>query len=119
MQWLVDTSPRSRPWTVERMIGEIVAVWFSSVHQLAMVDVVSTSASSTVWLRLRKSTVFAIEDLCTFSEFVDPLREEAGRQPVSADGMPLLDSFLKESARFSSIDAGKLLFQTVEIGAEI
>lgn len=38
MQYLIDTSPRSNPWTVSRMIGEIMAVWFSSVHQLAMVE---------------------------------------------------------------------------------
>ncbi|KAK9652185.1 hypothetical protein HCH54_002148 [Aspergillus fumigatus] len=37
MQWLIDTSPRKIPWTPTRMVGEIVAVWFGSVHQLAMV----------------------------------------------------------------------------------
>ncbi|KAL8868329.1 MAG: hypothetical protein Q9198_008216, partial [Flavoplaca austrocitrina] len=36
MQYLIDTSPRKAPWTVQRTIGEIMAVWFSSVHQLAM-----------------------------------------------------------------------------------
>lgn len=37
MQYLIDTSPRKAPWSVQRTIGEIMAVWFSSVHQLAMV----------------------------------------------------------------------------------
>lgn len=37
MQWLIDTSPRVNPWPPERMMGEIMAVWFGSVHQLAMV----------------------------------------------------------------------------------
>ncbi|KAL6820465.1 cytochrome P450 [Trichoderma sp. SZMC 28015] len=37
MQWLIDTSPRKNPWTPARMVGEIMAVWFGSVHQLAMV----------------------------------------------------------------------------------
>lgn len=37
MQYLIDTSPRKTPWSVQRTIGEIMAVWFSSVHQLAMV----------------------------------------------------------------------------------
>ncbi|PON28687.1 cytochrome P450 [Trichoderma gamsii] len=36
MQWLIDTSPRKNPWTPARMVGEIMAVWFGSVHQLAM-----------------------------------------------------------------------------------
>ena len=39
MQWLIDTSPRKVPWTLERMIGEIMALWFGSVHQLAMVRI--------------------------------------------------------------------------------
>lgn len=58
MQWLIDTSPRSNPWTVERMVGEIVAVWFSSVHQPAI------------------TVTFALEDLCLFPEYVGPLRQE-------------------------------------------
>ncbi len=37
MQWLIDTSPRKSPWSSARMVGEIMAVWFGSVHQLAMV----------------------------------------------------------------------------------
>jgi len=38
MQWLIDTSPRKDPWSPARMVGEIMAVWFGSVHQLAMVS---------------------------------------------------------------------------------
>jgi hypothetical protein len=38
MQWLIDTSPRKNLWSLERMVGEILAVWFGSVHQLAMVS---------------------------------------------------------------------------------
>ncbi|RAK94386.1 cytochrome P450 [Aspergillus costaricaensis CBS 115574] len=37
MQWLIETSPRKTQWTTARMVGEIIAVWFGSVHQLAMV----------------------------------------------------------------------------------
>lgn len=87
MQWLIVTSPRSNPWTVERMVGEIMAVWFSSVHQLAM------------------TTVFALVDLCAFPDHVDALREEAKTAAVTAEGLPLLDSFLQESVRYNSIDA--------------
>ena len=106
MQWLVDTSPLSSPWTVERMIGEIIAVWFSSVHQLAMVN---TPFLDHTIAHMSKSSVFAIEDICFFTKHVDPLRQELSEQPVSANGLPLLDSFLKESARFTSIDASKVL----------
>jgi len=37
MQWVIDTSPRKITWTTERMIGEILALWFGSVHSLAIV----------------------------------------------------------------------------------
>ncbi|KAH7325055.1 cytochrome P450 [Stachybotrys elegans] len=37
MQWIIDTSPRKNPWTTSRTVGEIMALWFGSIHQLAMV----------------------------------------------------------------------------------
>ncbi|EHK23856.1 uncharacterized protein TRIVIDRAFT_200187 [Trichoderma virens Gv29-8] len=36
MQWLIDTSPRKNLWTPAKIAGEIMAVWFGSVHQLAI-----------------------------------------------------------------------------------
>ncbi|KAL9038664.1 MAG: hypothetical protein Q9180_002997, partial [Flavoplaca navasiana] len=92
MQYLIDTSPRKTPWTVQRTIGEIMAVWFSSVHQLAM------------------AATFALEDLCVHPECVEPLRQELeenmnGAAVLDLDAFPLLDSFLKESSRLSVSDA--------------
>ncbi|KKO98194.1 cycloheximide-inducible-1 [Trichoderma harzianum] len=55
MQWLIDTSPRKNPWTSARMVGEIMAVWFGSVHQLAM------------------TSTYAIQDLCLHPEDVERL----------------------------------------------
>ncbi|KAI4141695.1 MAG: hypothetical protein L6R39_005229 [Caloplaca ligustica] len=92
MQYLIDTSPRKPQWSVSRTIGEIMAVWFSSVHQLAI-------AGS-----------FALEDLCLHPECIEPLRGEvedyADPTAVSdLNALPLLDSFLKESSRLSVSDA--------------
>ncbi|KAI4224901.1 MAG: hypothetical protein L6R36_004327 [Xanthoria steineri] len=92
MQYLIDTSPRKAPWSVQRTIGEIMAVWFSSVHQLAM------------------AATFALEDLCLHPESVEPLRHELeenadGAAVLDLDAFPLLDSFLKESSRLSVSDA--------------
>ncbi|KAI1113070.1 hypothetical protein F5Y14DRAFT_419511 [Nemania sp. NC0429] len=28
----METSPKTRPWTVKRVIHELIAVWFGSVH---------------------------------------------------------------------------------------
>ncbi|KAB8076861.1 cytochrome P450 [Aspergillus leporis] len=92
MQWLIDTSPRKNPWSTPRMVGEIMAVWFGSVHQLAM------------------TTTYAIEDLCLHSEYVEPLRNEIYQWAANTCGrdvekMPLLDSFVKESIRCTNSDA--------------
>lgn len=37
MQWLIDTSPKKNPWSVTRAVDEVLAVWFGSVPQLAIV----------------------------------------------------------------------------------
>ncbi|KAI5857355.1 cytochrome P450 [Durotheca rogersii] len=94
VQWLIETSPRKNPWSTGRMIGEIMAIWFSSVHQLAI------------------TITYVVEDLCLQGAYVDPLREEIdgcleGRSSASIDTekLPLLDSFVKESVRYSNADA--------------
>ncbi|KAM0525737.1 hypothetical protein ACHAPE_000448 [Trichoderma viride] len=93
MQWLIDTSPRTNPWTAARMVGEIMAVWFGSVHQLAM------------------TPTYAIQHLCSHPEYVEPLQDEVQRVFHANDGqrdvekLPLLDSFMKESIRCNHSDA--------------
>ncbi|KAI0449783.1 cytochrome P450 [Xylaria acuta] len=94
MQWLIDTSPRKNPWSPTRMMGEIMAIWFSSVHQLAM------------------TATYAVEDLCLHEEYVDPLRQEIQKQLAEGgelqpdlEGLILLDSFIKESIRCNNVDA--------------
>ncbi|KJZ69548.1 hypothetical protein HIM_11061 [Hirsutella minnesotensis 3608] len=94
MQWLIDTSPRKKPWSSARMVGEIIAIWLSSVHQLAM------------------TATYAIEDLCLHSKYVEPVRKEVQQQmaqglatPMAVETLPLLDSFLKESIRHTNLDA--------------
>ncbi len=37
IQWIIDTSPKSNPWTPERMAFEVMAIWFGSVQGLATV----------------------------------------------------------------------------------
>ena len=37
VEWLIDTSPRKKPWTVVRTVHEIMAVWFGSMFELSMV----------------------------------------------------------------------------------
>ncbi|KAF3762950.1 cytochrome P450 [Cryphonectria parasitica EP155] len=38
MQWMIDVSPQ-RNWTTTLMVGQILAVWVPSVHQISMVRI--------------------------------------------------------------------------------
>lgn len=85
IQWVMESSPRSKPWTAERIVHELMALWFGSVH------IVTTNLC------------FAIHDLCLHPEYVPALRSELNSAwdhfEQTGKGLPLLDSFLKESAR--------------------
>ncbi len=55
--------------------------------------------------------VFAIHDLCLHPEYVEPLRNELKSQyhdfAASGRGLPLLDSFIKESTRLTPVESSK------------
>ncbi|KAI0879528.1 cytochrome P450 [Hypoxylon argillaceum] len=96
IQWIIDTSPRKNPWSPMRMVGEIMAVWFSTVHQLAM------------------TATYMVQDLCLHDEYIEPLRQELRdylvlqAKPgalIDVERLPLLDSFIKESIRCTNADA--------------
>ncbi|KAL9577511.1 MAG: hypothetical protein Q9212_006316 [Teloschistes hypoglaucus] len=57
----------------------------------------------------KPALIMAIHSLCLHPEYLEPLREEAqsaasGNFAQGGDEMPLLDSFLRESARLNPID---------------
>ncbi|KNG49002.1 cytochrome p450 [Stemphylium lycopersici] len=91
IQWIMETSPKNAPWTPQRVVHELMAIWFGSVH----------AVSTTV--------TFAIHDLCLHPEYVAPLREECKAQYADFErvgtGLPLLDSFIKESARLTPVES--------------
>ncbi|KAI1423599.1 cytochrome P450 [Xylaria sp. FL1777] len=93
IEWIMETSPKTRPWTVQRVIHELIAVWFGSVH------ITSTTAC------------FALFDLCLHPEYIQPLREEIDRttwEGFDKSGgklFPLMDSFMKESARLTPVES--------------
>ncbi|KAF2472307.1 cytochrome P450 [Lindgomyces ingoldianus] len=91
IQWIMETSPRKAPWTAKRIVHELMAIWFGSVHAM----------STTV--------TFAIHDLCIHPEYVEPLREELKNRFAdferTGNGLPLLDSFIKESARLTPVES--------------
>ena len=79
------------PWAAGRIVQELMALWFGAVHTMAM------------------AATFAIRDVCMNPEYLEPLRKELEspaykRWEATGTGMPLVDSFLKESARLNPLD---------------
>jgi cytochrome P450 len=91
IQWILETSPRQNPWSAKRVVHELMAIWFGSVH----------AVSTTI--------TFAIHDMCLHPEYVEPLRQELQQGYAEFErtgtGLPLLDSFIKESARLTPVEA--------------
>ncbi|KAI1306229.1 cytochrome P450 [Xylaria venustula] len=90
IQWIMETAPRQKPWTAQRIVHELMTIWFGSVHAL----------STTI--------TFAIPDLCLHPEYTVHLREEFVRTYAdfekSLEGLPV-GSFIKESARLTPVEA--------------
>lgn len=93
VQWIIDSNPKKEPWPPEKIVQAVLGLWFASVHQPAI------------------QLVYTIEALCKHTEYLEPLREEIrqhmgnGESALAFDHMPLLDSFLKESARMYPSDS--------------
>ncbi|KAA8566350.1 hypothetical protein EYC84_008933 [Monilinia fructicola] len=92
VQWLIDTIPKSEVWSVDRLVGEIMAIWYGSLHTLAI------------------ATTYALVDLYSHPEYLASLKAEVdgplfARFETTATGLPELDSFLKESARLSAFES--------------
>lgn len=124
IQWIMETSPRQSPWSPSRVVHELMAIWFGSVHALSTVSSTSTiisswsSSDSGTSARLfltifdfMQTIVFAVHDLCLHPEYVAPLRIELERDYAqferTSQGLHLLDSFIKESARLTPVEASK------------
>ncbi|KAL4935822.1 hypothetical protein BDV06DRAFT_233927 [Aspergillus oleicola] len=88
-------------WPAERIVQVLLGIWFASVHQPAM------------------CLFYALDDLCRHPQYIQPLRDElslsqAMMKPssypesdsiIDTDTTPLLDAFLRESARLNPTDS--------------
>jgi len=78
-----------------------MSIWYAAVHPTAI------------------TLAFAIQDLCLHPEYVPALREEISTQhsrfAQTAQGLPLLDSFIKESARLTPIESCMLPYLTFPV----
>lgn len=91
LQWLIDTAPQKETWGVDRLVGEVMGIWYGSVHTLSI------------------AVTYGLLDLYSRPEYISPLRAEVSRaQPADFNEpskLPLLDSFLSESARLSAFES--------------
>ncbi|PSN70035.1 cytochrome P450 [Corynespora cassiicola Philippines] len=91
VQWVIETAPKEQNWSSGRLTHEVIALWFGSIHGLSI------------------STTFALFALCNHPEYIKPLREELQSEEwtkfiETSNGLPLLDSFIKESMRMQPMD---------------
>lgn len=67
---------------------------------------------------MSQTICFAVHDLCLHPEYVKPLRVELESPQYIAfektgKGLPLLDSFIRESARTTPVESSKHLFRNL------
>ncbi|KAM5480521.1 hypothetical protein MaudMau93_007458 [Microsporum audouinii] len=95
LQWLIETAPKKCNWSTDRLVGEVMGIWYGSVHTLSI------------------AATFALLDLYSHPDCIDPLRKEAKNVGFNAsDDLPLLDSFLSESARLNAFESSKPAMMT-------
>ncbi|KAL9134458.1 MAG: hypothetical protein Q9175_004360, partial [Cornicularia normoerica] len=85
VQWTIESSRNSVPRAIVRQVLGFV---FGSAHQMPML------------------ITFALYNLCVYPEYIAPLREEVSKVAdddfnSQNEDMPLLDSFIKETARLN------------------
>jgi cytochrome P450 len=93
VQLFIDTTRRKGMWSAHRIVQVMLGVWFASVHQPAL------------------TLVNILDDLHAHPEVLRHIREEVSTMtdednlPAHLEQLPLLDSFLKESARVHPSDS--------------
>ncbi|CAG8981795.1 hypothetical protein HYALB_00004738 [Hymenoscyphus albidus] len=92
IQWVIETSPKEKPWSAERIVHKLMALWFGSVHILTA------------------TICFTIHDLCLQPEYIFSIRAELESSQGSCfektgKGLLLLNSFIKESARTTPVES--------------
>lgn len=90
IQFFIDANLKKDIWSAHKLTQVLLGIWFAALHQPAL------------------SLTYALDDLCNHPEYVEPLRTELEACDTTGDdleNLPLLDSFLKESARLHPSDS--------------
>ncbi|KAL8658029.1 MAG: hypothetical protein Q9226_001338 [Calogaya cf. arnoldii] len=87
VQWMLDSTRKKSPQAITKLVQHVMGLLFGGAHQLPML------------------ISFALYNLCKYPEYLEPLRCEIEKTANNEDdndnydNMPLMDSFLKETAR--------------------
>jgi cytochrome P450 len=101
-QWLLESAPSRIQRTPKGVAHELMAIWFAAFHPISV------------------TITYALQDLILHPSYLDPIRAEIfdSAQAVhflkTGTGFPLLDSFIKESARLSPVESQSVRRRSVE-----
>lgn len=114
LQNIIDASPKDGSWTAARIAHDALGIFFFSVLGLTNVGLSLPPSQITVYISHMQTIAFALADLCTHNDYTRPLRQELAESwndfERDAEGLPLLDSFLKESTRLNGTEWGTSVF---------
>ena len=110
---MIEGAKESSYWTHDSLIQAVIGIWFAASHQPW---IVCSPNLKTVKRRLTfisiKNLHFIFLELCGRPEYVKLIREELADQDsldyAHLSKLPILDSFIKESARFNPLDKSEL-----------
>ncbi|KAI4213103.1 MAG: hypothetical protein LQ351_004257 [Letrouitia transgressa] len=92
VQWIMESYKEKNQGTIKKAVDQTIGLLLASAHQFPMI------------------LSYIIFNLCIHPEYIERLRQESGSFQNSGDheaidNMPLLDSFIKESARLNPLDS--------------
>lgn len=111
IQWLINASRKSHEPSVTEITQKTMGFVFAAAQQVSIVY--QSSQYDTYRLLCSQLVTFSIDNLCKYPEYIPSLCKEISEMledNISRNGnedMPLLDSFLKETARLFPLQAGK------------
>ncbi|KAF7514220.1 hypothetical protein GJ744_004545 [Endocarpon pusillum] len=102
IQCVMDNSPKDNPWDAGRIVHEMMAPWFGSVHGLSI------------------TTTYALFDLCRHPEYVEPLWKELEDPNITDSTEPgRRGNLIKWASAIEDLVANELGMENIELSSAI
>lgn len=100
---MLDATRKKSPEAITKSAQHVMGLMFGGAHQLPMVSLAVPYPNG---LLMSSSWSASPSNLCNHPEFIEPLLAEItamehSNESENYDEMPLMDSFLKETARLN------------------